>query len=368
MEILINILIYAGIVQGFYMALLLNHNKRQNAANKYLAILLVTLSISIAHTAFAVPLVQKSLNNPFRIKEPFLMLVIPLIWFYVKKLEQPLLQFKTKSILHFLPFIVFMSVSIPAFVGGTDSGMAQFLINNSLLFNCTIWAVLAVQYSSYLSQLIKITQQYKLKAEQELSNIEHVDLSWLNTFLYAFILVFFLLATMFVSVIHNLSIDWLNQVISLFFTATIFYLGYKGLFQQSIFSNVDAPEVIESMPLETVKPKTIDENLKNDLLEYMGKQKPHRESDLSLAILAKQLNMSRNNLSEIINNGFGCNFYDFVNRYRVDDVKAMMIDPKNKDFTLLAIAFDAGFPSKSTFNSIFKKYTGLTPSEYRKGL
>ncbi len=82
MEILIIILIYAGIVQGFYIAFLLIQNKKRNAANKYLAILLVTMNLSIAHSVFVIPEIHKTLNDPFRIKEPFLMLVIPLIWLY----------------------------------------------------------------------------------------------------------------------------------------------------------------------------------------------------------------------------------------------------------------------------------------------
>lgn len=74
----------------------------------------------------------------------------------------------------------------------------------------------------------------------------------------------------------------------------------------------------------------------------MEKYKPHRDSELTLTILAKQLNISRNQLSEIINSGIGYNFYDFINKYRTEDVKQMLNDPSYKDFTLLAIAFDAG--------------------------
>ena len=95
---------------------------------------------------------------------------------------------------------------------------------------------------------------------------------------------------------------------------------------------------------------------------------PHRDPELSLTLLASQIQMSRNQLSEVINSKMGCNFYDFVNKYRVEDVKQLMVDTKYKDYTILAIAFEAGFPSKSTFNSIFKKFTGLTPSEYKSGL
>ena len=368
MQTVLEIIIYAGIIQGFYMALLLKHNKRQNVANTYLSFLLVVLSISIAHSEFMVSEIHKSFNNPYWIKEPFLMLIIPLIWMYVKKLEQPLFRFKLKTTLHFLPFAVFMSLSIPAFIGGANSAWTQSLIDHSSFFNITIWAVLLVQYSVYLMQMAKLIHQYKTKAEQELSNTEKVDLSWLKTFMYAFILVFAMLAIMFVGAIHKLDTSWMNKAISLIFSLTIFILGYKGIFQQSIFSNADLMEPPEMGSLEINKTRPIDDHLKIRVLDYMENNKPYCEPELTLTSLAEQLKIGRNQLSEIINNSMGCNFYDFVNRYRVEEVKHRLTLTSSKNFTLLAIAFDSGFPSKSTFNTIFKKITGLTPSEYRKGL
>jgi len=368
MKILISILIYAGIVHGFYMAFLLNHNKKQNSANKYLAILLSVMSISIAHSVFVIPEIHKTLNDPFRIKEPFLMLVIPLIWFYVKKLEHSRFRFSLKMSFHFLPFVLFMSVNIPAFIQGSDSVSALFLTQNSALFNGAIWSVLLIQYSAYLFQILKITQKVKVKAQQELSNIEHVDVSWLNTFLYAFIAIIVVLAVMFAGAVHNFGTEWLNPLVSVVFALSIFILGYKGLFQQSIFSNSDVSEITEPISEEGKKPKIIDIAISDNLKKYMEAQSPHRDSELTLTSLAKQVNMSRNQLSEVINSSLDSNFYDFVNKYRVEDVKQLMVNPKFKDFTIIAIAFEAGFPSKSTFNTVFKKFTGLTPSEYRNGL
>lgn len=364
MNILILILIYAGIVQGFYMAFLLNHNKNRNMANKYLALLMVTMSVSILHSVFVIPEIHQSLNDSFRIKEPFLMLVIPLIWLYVRKLEQPLFRFSLRTTLHFLPFLVFMAVNIQVLVHGP----AQLLSENSTLLNGAIWAVLFIQYSVYLFQIVKITQRFKQRAEQELSNIEHVDISWLNAFLYAFIIVFTLLAIMFAGAIHHFDTEWMNRLVSLSFSMAIFILGYKGLFQQSIFSNAEASVITEPISPEVIKPKAIDETLSVNLRKYMESFQPHRDSELTLTSLAKKVNMSRNQLSEVVNSSLGCNFYDFVNKYRVEDVKQLMVNSRFKDFTLLAIAYEAGFPSKSTFNSIFKKFTGLTPSEYRNGL
>lgn len=78
--------------------------------------------------------------------------------------------------------------------------------------------------------------------------------------------------------------------------------------------------------------------------------------------------MSRNQLSFVINQGIGDSFYTFINKYRVEEAKRIIADPKNVNFTILSLAFEAGFPSKSSFHSIFKKLTGLTPTEYRNTL
>jgi len=105
--------------------------------------------------------------------------------------------------------------------------------------------------------------------------------------------------------------------------------------------------------------------LKN-LLQIMETDKPYLNSDLTLRELAGKLSMSTHNLSEILNTRLNQNFYDFINRYRVEEVKRKLAEKESENFSLIAIAFDSGFNSKSTFNTIFKKYTGTTPSQYRK--
>ena len=82
--------------------------------------------------------------------------------------------------------------------------------------------------------------------------------------------------------------------------------------------------------------------------------------------LAKGLQMSRHQLSQVLNEQLGKNFYDFINEYRVEEFKSRIQLPENNHLTLLGVAFDSGFNSKTTFNTIFKKTTGLTPSDYKK--
>ena len=98
----------------------------------------------------------------------------------------------------------------------------------------------------------------------------------------------------------------------------------------------------------------------------MDEEQPYLRGDLTLGDLSNELSISAHNLSEVINTRLGKNFYDFVNGYRVQEVQRKLTNPAHKHFTIMALAYDAGFNSKSAFNSFFKKATGMTPSEYRR--
>ncbi len=102
------------------------------------------------------------------------------------------------------------------------------------------------------------------------------------------------------------------------------------------------------------------------LVKLMEEDKRYLDPALSAAMLAKTLGISRKHLSQVINQQFNLNFKNFVNKYRVEEAKKKLLDPKEQDFVLLKIALDAGFNSKSVFNEAFKKFTGMSPSEFRK--
>ncbi len=103
------------------------------------------------------------------------------------------------------------------------------------------------------------------------------------------------------------------------------------------------------------------------LLRYMKAEKPYLDSELTVKRLATGLSVSHRELSQVINESAGMHFYDFVNRYRVEAAKRMLQESILKDeMSILGIAYEVGFNSKSSFNTAFKKATGITPSQYRK--
>ncbi|QLG45756.1 AraC family transcriptional regulator [Costertonia aggregata] len=114
--------------------------------------------------------------------------------------------------------------------------------------------------------------------------------------------------------------------------------------------------------------KDLLEEYKECLIQFTKANKPYLNSELSQSELASQLGMSSYHLSEVLNSGFDQNFYNFINSYKVLEAQKLMRSKSHKDSKLLAIAFDSGFKSKTSFNRIFKNHTGKTPSEYRKNL
>ncbi len=108
--------------------------------------------------------------------------------------------------------------------------------------------------------------------------------------------------------------------------------------------------------------------LRDKMEQLMKEEKLYQEPELTLSDLAKKLHTNSCVLSRVINQCFMLNFNDYINKYRVQDVMAKMNDPKFSNQTLLSIAFDAGFNSKSTFNRAFLKFKGITPRSYYQAL
>ena len=147
-------------------------------------------------------------------------------------------------------------------------------------------------------------------------------------------------------------------------------MGYFGLKQTLIFSSRDSISKdsksirYEKSGLEQSKSQAIIE----DLDQIMNKEKPWTNPKLTLQSLADNMNVSTNHVSQSINENRKLNFFEYVNDFRVEEFKKKISNQQNNHLTLLGIAYDCGFNSKSSFNYIFKTKTGTTPSAYKKSL
>ncbi len=156
-------------------------------------------------------------------------------------------------------------------------------------------------------------------------------------------------------------------------------IGFFGIQQRVIFgpkvlilNNASHTDVKKDEKKEKYATSGLSNEVGNEKYKYliskMSEDCYYKENNLSLNGLAKKLDMSPNYLSQIINEKEGKNFYDFINSFRVEEFKRLIANPKNKHYTLLALAYDCGFNSKSSFNRSFKKHSGITPSQYLASL
>ncbi|MBL8020105.1 MAG: helix-turn-helix transcriptional regulator [Leptospirales bacterium] len=106
--------------------------------------------------------------------------------------------------------------------------------------------------------------------------------------------------------------------------------------------------------------------LADRLVSFMNREKPYLDDELDVVALANSLNVSRHHLSQVLSKTLGKNFYSYVNELRIAEVQRQMADPAFRDHSIFRIAMSCGFSSKSTFNSVFKSITGMTPNEYRR--
>jgi len=299
----------------------------------------------------------------------------------------PLLIFSVYSVLIFTPLFLFFSVVFfinPNYQFGKKDLVcfvipAIYLI---VLFNSEYNKVLHI-----LAMLIVIAHNlpyigiiyYKIRKHQKRieiisSNTESINLQWLIK------LSFLLFITIIITVCYELFNTFIykmhqNLAMDLLFLFIVYSTFYHVLRQKEIYpvSKIQLDDLL-SIELETEKkaekkkliPDEDFESLKQKLLTLIETQKPYLEGDLNLLKLSELIGISTHQLSYLLNNGFNENFFQFVNKYRVQHAKELLISDSYNKLSVLGIAFDSGFNSKTAFNTFFKKTVGVTPSEFRK--
>jgi AraC-like DNA-binding protein len=145
----------------------------------------------------------------------------------------------------------------------------------------------------------------------------------------------------------------------------------KALRRPDFFSISGEEEFHDQYPDSHLKNYPKQENIEaariaQIVLKYVKNNKPYLNPELTLDQLASQLSLRSRLLSQVINEELGQNFYDFINRNRIEEASRLLTNPKDRKITVLEVLYEVGFNSKSSFNTLFKKYTGLTPSEFKK--
>lgn len=302
----------------------------------------------------------------------------PLFFFYVYALvKQKSLSWHV-SLLTLAPFfgycLMFFYYYLHGFKGnkiGFENGWLH--INGDLSLPWAMFAILFLLIEPFfLVWFYLLLKRYRKKLLDSVSSTESIHLTWLNTLFYIWLIIAMVLVPIGMLSIGSawLPTDLLENLVAIGSMAFVFVMGYYGFKQTAVFSNLELILPDQSIGKYTRSGLTSEEAtaLHKRLLELMLEKKPYLNGQLSARDLAMEVGISVNYLSQILSKKQSQHFFDFVNSYRVEEVKQKMNDAKYQRFTLLAIALESGFNSKTSFNTIFKKFTGQTPSQYYRSI
>jgi AraC-like DNA-binding protein len=301
----------------------------------------------------------------------------PFLYLYISALIDPKARFGKEKLLHFVPFVLFnLFIVIASFYPEISERISLDHLESEhsapLLLNVFL-LLTVISGPFYFVLSILLLKKLDINIFNNFSSYENVNLDWLRKLVYSFGFIWTVL--MIFATLHHVfqMFSWIfcTHGLTLSLSAFIILIGYYGLKQKEIFiqyPNGNTEYVTEPRTKYAgilLKDNEIEQYV-SKIRHFMASEKPYLDADLSLPELANRLDIPSHHLSRVINEQFGANFFDFINQYRIEEVKARIDNPEYQNLSLLGIAFDSGFNTKSAFNRVFKKITGFTPSEYRK--
>jgi AraC-like DNA-binding protein len=303
----------------------------------------------------------------------------PFFFLYVYALTRPEKLERKYIAMLFLPFILYTLHFFYFYFWVFDRvtlsiDMGLLYLNGKLSISWLIFVILFLIIEPiFLFLFYFLLTGYRKKLLESVSNVDSINLKWLQVIFYLWLLSAIILVP-----ISTFTVGWgwistdlmaiaMEMVSVIFF----FIVGFYGFNQTTVFTNL---ELKQQLPLKTgnyersgLSPQQAKE-LHSKLIRLMEEKKPYLNGALTAGELSHGLGISVNHLSQVLNQEQKQNFFDFVNSYRIKEVMLKIKEPANSHLTLLAMALDSGFNSKTSFNTIFKKITHQTPSQYYKSV
>jgi len=363
----LSIVYFIGIIQGILLFFALYFRKNNSRANRALAILIMLMTFILLNGYFNRIHLYIRLPHLLLVTFPLPFLYGPIMIGYVRLLTKALLFWEKKHLWHLLPAVAVAVYFGPFyFKPGYQKLFALAELNKSLDLLTVGMIVSGLVYSAnaYLG-----LRRYQKSLFHFYSDISKINLSWIRILLFVSLLLWSLLSCEFI-----LDGDLIFTYMGI--TFFIYIIGYFALRQPEISgfrfpeseSRGNSQKMAKRISGKSPYEKCATTEKWEEVLTWMNHRKTYMEPSLTLPELAEQLSTTPHFLSYLINRRGGCNFFHFINGFRVEEVKRNLTDFRSQRKDLLEIAFEAGFSTKATFNAIFKKHTGMTPSQYRDSI
>lgn len=366
-------ILFVGAAQAYFWLFLIFKKPQKQFTDR-----LLQITMFFAGTFILIDFLQETSFNYRSLPHlPILNACIPLLFgpfllLYIQHYGER----KAINWLHFLPFCLALFLFLPFLVKTPQELLFHLdqISEGKIPTPIQHWIYEIMIVSSGIAYVIWCwiaLNKHQKKVYQEFSDTQKINFLWLKKLLIG-------AAFVWIVVIAVFSIGWFfglvrtglfGNIIPACVTAFVFFFGYNGIKQGNIFFTLSAlPQTTSSSSSKKYERSGLKDDkalqMAEDLKKFMQFQKPWLDNTLNLARLAEMTSIPANHLSQILNEHLSCNFYEFVNRYRLEEFKKRVEQDTQKQFTYLAHALDSGFGSKSTFNEIFRKFEHMSPGEY----
>jgi len=350
---------------GFFIGLMLLLGKKQDKT----AAILISIFV-LVHSVFIFHLFLFNTNLQFRVPHTFFMSSIfsylygPLIYFYFKRIT---LNYNFRKIdwLHAIPTVIIIIITIPVFMLSADEKLrAMFDVGQ---VNKAPYLILGFS-TKLLSLLIYgyLTLRVYLKTKHY-SWITADAKKWIRnlvTLTQVYVLSYFIYGFIIIDLIPKIDLLYHIQIIAM--ASMVLYIGYKSYLMPNLFSTSFTKQ--QNKYKKSGLTASFSAELKEQLMELLDEEKIYRQNDISLAIISENLGTTRHNTSQVINEHFGLNFFELINKYRITEAMEILKNDTNKNLNIIDVAYEVGFNNKVTFNKSFRKFLSLTPSQYLNSL
>lgn len=370
------VIILLGALQGAFLALVCFRHPRGNVlANRMLGLLILAFSLRLLEIVAYWTKYLLVFPHFWATTNALPYLFGPFLFFYVSFQLEKNREYSPRLVLHLIPYILHFALMVPFYL--MSAAQKVFILENYTYGDAIpdydvpiiYWLMFVLQFPHVFIYILLTAKKLRVvqNDSQAFGNLKDATrVRWLQGLTIGFGIIFSLWVG------YNLSLSYgvaysriIDYGVTYAMTIWIYAIGYFALRHPEILSGAVNRQMGPKYEKSNLTESQADE-FYEQLLSMMASEKPFLEPTLKLPELAARLNIPAHHLSRIINERCELNFFDFINRYRVEAAKKKLSDPAAANFTLLAIAFEVGFNNKTSFNSAFRKFTGMTPSEFRK--
>ena len=350
-----------AVFQGIILAFLIFFHSPRRKTNTYFSILLFLLSISLLHSLLEASI--HAFNAKFPVPLSFRLAFGPLAYLHILHIKDPTRKFKAPDLLHFIPSLLLDVIVFSGAFLYLKSKMEWAYANIPLIQSIALY--IALLHAIQLAIYTYLIYRESIDTRQVLKEFGQVK-KWLS------ILVIFWsvaigyhimgipIGLLFIEVLDENS-EWIYIPLNILSTIWIFTLGYAYLLRYAGVIGV----YMDKIKKFTFTIDELDEK-KEVLIEALEQDQLYKDPNLTIAKLAGHLGWPMNSSSQVINDTLNTNFNDLINKYRVSAFKQLALDPESRKYSILGLGQEVGFSSKASFYRVFKKETGMTPTEFIK--